>query len=69
MLSPIVSEGRWQAFKIDKVGQGLYEWLVIPLGLCNTPTMLMHLMDDVLHPFINSSIIVYLYEISVFIST
>lgn len=48
---------------------GSFEFLVMPFGLCNAPTMFCTLMSDVLRPFLDKSIVVYLDDIVIFSET
>jgi hypothetical protein len=57
---------RYTTFKKRK---GLYGWLVMSFDLCNTPTTFIRLMNDVLHFYIDSFLIVYLDDIMVYSDT
>jgi hypothetical protein len=60
----IVEGDTW---KIDfKTNQGLFERMVVPFGFCNAPTTFMRVMNDVLRPFIDDCMILYLDDIFIF---
>ena len=45
---------------------GLFEYTLLPLGLCNTPSTFQCLMNSVMHGFIDKFILVYLDDVLVY---
>ncbi len=48
---------------------GKFEYLVMPLGLCNAPAVFQRFMNDILHDLIDEGIVIYLDDILIYSDT
>ena len=48
---------------------GAFEWLVMPMGTCNSPSTYMSLMHQIFHPFLDKFVIIYVDDILVYSPT
>uniref|UniRef100_A0A0G4HFP2 Reverse transcriptase domain-containing protein n=1 Tax=Chromera velia CCMP2878 TaxID=1169474 RepID=A0A0G4HFP2_9ALVE len=48
---------------------GSFEWLVMPFGLCNAPSISMRLITDMLRPLLNKCVVMFIDDVLVFSRT
>ena len=65
---PAVPDAKYSAPEISafKTRWGLFEYTVLPFGLCNAPATFSHMMNDVLRPFLDKFVLCYLDDVLIF---
>ena len=46
---------------------GLYEWKVMPFGLCNAPATFQAMMDDLFYNMLDEGVFIYLDDILIYV--
>jgi hypothetical protein len=54
---------------VMKTGYGSYEFLVMPFGLCNAPSMFTTFMNSIFHEKLDGFMIIYIDDILVYSKT
>jgi hypothetical protein len=62
---PIESTEVWKTNFKNK--EGLFDWLAMPFGLTNALTTFMRMMDDILQSLTKYFVVLYLYEVLIFV--
>jgi hypothetical protein len=52
---------------VHKTLDGMMEWVAMPFGLCNAPTMFQRMINDIMRDFLHKFISVYLDDVCVYI--
>jgi len=66
-LIPMAEGEQWKtAFKSR---DGLYEYTMIPFGLCNAPSTFQSMIDDVFHNMLDVGVIAYMEDILIYMET
>jgi len=48
---------------------GLFEYTIMPFGLCNAPGTFQHYMNDIFHEFLDKFLIIYLDDMLIYSDT
>ncbi|GBG89984.1 hypothetical protein CBR_g50074 [Chara braunii] len=70
-VGAVLSQPAASSVHIDKqiLRYGLYEFVVMPFGLCNAPGTFQHAMNRIFHDYLDKFVIVYLNDILIFSKT
>lgn len=66
-LARIAEGDEWKTAFSTRHGQ--YEYLVMPLGLCNAPAVFQHMMNEIFFDMLDKGVVIYLDDILVYATT